>query len=154
LEPKKEIKTNLSSAVSLLRPGELNNPDMSIKYCKQNITKDHPRLVEPHPIRGDFTSLSDLLEPKIEIKISLSSAVSLLRPGELNNPDMSIKYCKQNITKDHPRLVEPHQIRGDFTSLSDLLEPKIEIKTSLNSAISLCWPGELNNPDMSIKYSS
>jgi DNA gyrase inhibitor GyrI len=50
---------------------------------------------------------------------------------------MSIKYCKPNITKDHPRLVEPHQIRGDFTSLSDLLEPKKEIKTSLSSAVSL-----------------
>jgi hypothetical protein len=109
LEPKKEIKTSLSSSVSLRRPGELNNPDMSIKYSKQNITKDHPRLVEPHQIRGDFTNLSDSLEPKKEIKTSLSSSVSLLRPGELNNPDMSIKYCKQNITKDHPRLVEPHK---------------------------------------------
>jgi regulatory protein YycI of two-component signal transduction system YycFG len=119
LEPKKEIKTNLSSAVSLCRPGELNNPDMSIKCSKQNITKDHPRLVESHQIRGDFTSLSDLLEPKKQTKTSLNPAMHLCRPGELNNPDMSIKYSKQNITKDHPRLVEPHQIRGDFTSLSD-----------------------------------
>jgi hypothetical protein len=92
LETKKEIKTNLSSAVSLRRPGELNNPDMSIKCSKQNITKDHPRLVRPHQISGDFTSLSDLLEPKKETKTSLSSAMSLRRPGELNNPDMSIKY--------------------------------------------------------------
>jgi hypothetical protein len=105
--------------MSLRRPGELNNPDMSIKYCKQNITKDHPRLVRPHQISGDLTNLSDSLEPKKEIKTSLSSAVSLLRPGELNNPDMSIKYCKQNITKDHPRLVRPHQISGDLTNLSD-----------------------------------
>jgi hypothetical protein len=80
--------------------------------------------------------------------------MSLRRPGELNNPDMSIKYSSWNITKDHPRLVEPHQIRFDFTSLSDLLEPKKETKTSLSPAISLCRPGELNNPEMSIKYSS
>jgi uncharacterized Zn-finger protein len=117
----------LSSSVYLLRPGELHHPDMSIKCSNQNITKDHPRLVELHQKRGDFTSLSHLLEPKKEIKTSLSSAVSLLRPGELHHPDMSIKCSKQNITKDHPRLVEPHQIRGDFTSLSDLLEPKKEI---------------------------
>jgi uncharacterized Zn-finger protein len=151
LEPKKEIKTSLSSAVSLLRPGELNNPDMSIKCNKQNITKDHPRLVEPHQLRGDYTSLSDSLEPKKEIKTSLSSAMSLCRPGELNNPDMSIKCSKQNINKDHPRLVEPHQIRGDFTSLSDLLELKKETKTSLSSSVYLRRSEELNNPDISIK---
>jgi hypothetical protein len=80
--------------------------------------------------------------------------MSLRRPGELNNPDMSIKYSSWNITKDHPRLVEPHHFSSDFTSLSDLLAPKEEIKTSLSSAMSLCRPGELNNPDMSIKYSS
>jgi hypothetical protein len=81
----------------------------------------------------------------------LSSAVSLLRPGELQHPDMSIKCSKQNITKDHPRLVEPHQFRGDLASLSESLEPKKETKPSLSSAMSLCRPGELNNPDMSIK---
>jgi hypothetical protein len=110
LEPKKETKTSLSTSVYLRRSEELNNPDMSIKCSKQNITKDHPRLVEPHQIRRDFTSLSDLLEPKKETKTSLSTSVYLRRSEELNNP---------KITKDHPRLVEPHQISGDFTSMSD-----------------------------------
>jgi hypothetical protein len=40
LEPKEAIETGLSSAMSWVRPGDLNNPDMSIKGSQPKISQD------------------------------------------------------------------------------------------------------------------
>jgi hypothetical protein len=55
------------------------------------IPRDHSGSVGSHDFRGDFIILSHSLGLKEENKISLGSAMSWVRPGDLNNLNMSIK---------------------------------------------------------------
>jgi hypothetical protein len=55
------------------------------------IPRDHSGSIGSHDFRGDFIILSHLLDLKEEIETSLGSAMSWVRPGDLNNSNMSIK---------------------------------------------------------------
>jgi hypothetical protein len=64
------------------------------------IPRDHSGSVGSHDFRGDFIILSHSLDLKEEIETSLTPTMFLCRPGQLNNPDMSIKCSNPEITQD------------------------------------------------------
>jgi hypothetical protein len=153
LGPKEEIETILTPTMSLCRSGDLNNPQMSIKCSNPESPLDHPRSLRRQDPRVDFIILSNLLGPKVEIETGLTPTMSLCRPGDLNNPDMSIKCSNPESPLDPPRSLRRQDPRVDFISLSHSLGPKEEIETGLTPTMSLCRPGDLNNRHMSIKCS-
>jgi hypothetical protein len=92
--------------------------------------------------------VSHSLGPKEEIETGLTPTMSLYRPGDLNNPDMSIKCSHPESPLDRPRSLRRQDPRVDFMIVSHSLGPREEIETGLTPTMSLCRHGDLNNPDM------
>jgi hypothetical protein len=65
-----------------------------------HILIDQPGSVGSHDFRGDFIILSHLLDLKEEIETRLGSAMSWVRPGDLNNLNMSVKCIYSEIRQD------------------------------------------------------
>jgi hypothetical protein len=78
----------------------------------------------------DFIILSHLLGPKEEIETGLTPTMSLCWPGDLNNPDMSIKCSKPESHLDHPRSLRRQDPRVDFMIVSHSLGLKEEIESN------------------------
>jgi hypothetical protein len=65
-----------------------------------HILRDQPGSVGSHDFRGDFIILSHSLDLKEENETSLGSAMSWVRPGDLNNLNMSVKCIYSEISRD------------------------------------------------------
>jgi hypothetical protein len=65
-----------------------------------HILRDQPGSVGSHDFGGDFIILSHSMDPKEEIETSLGSAMSWVRPGDLNNLNMSVKCIYSEISQD------------------------------------------------------
>jgi hypothetical protein len=62
--------------------------------------RDQPESVGSHDFGGDFIILSDSMDHKEEIETRLGSAMSWVRPGDLNNLNMSVKCIYSEISQD------------------------------------------------------
>jgi hypothetical protein len=65
-----------------------------------HIRRDQPGSVGSHNFRGDLIILSHSLDLKEENETSLGSAMSWVRPADLNNLNMSVKCSHPEITQD------------------------------------------------------
>jgi hypothetical protein len=65
-----------------------------------HILRDQPGSVGSHDFRGDFIILSHSLDVKEENETSLGSAMSWVRPADLNNLNMSVKCIYSEISRD------------------------------------------------------
>jgi hypothetical protein len=65
-----------------------------------HILRDQPGSVGSHDFGGDFIILSHSMDLKEEIETSFGSAMSWVRPGDLNNLNMSVKCIYSEISQD------------------------------------------------------